>query len=390
MNAEQRVIKRYLEDVIPNFMFRGKAILIFGPRQAGKTTLVKKITDQIDGQCLFLNGDEHQVKSFLLHASKEKLAGMVAGFRILVIDEAQKIDDIGNILKIFTDSIPEVQVIATGSSAFELMNKTSESLTGRKFEFLLFPLSFAELVDHTDILTERGSLEERLVKGSYPEVVSIPEFSVRTVKSLASSYLFKDIFSMDGLRFPSVIENIVRALAFQVGSEVNYSELAQLTGTDAKTVEKYLRILEQAYIVFRLPAISRNERNEIKKGKKYYFYDNGIRNALIGNLTDLNIRTDVGALWENYLISERRKYLSYSESMARTFFWRTVQQQEIDYLEETHEGFRAFEFKWSEKAGYKFPQNFLQSYKTLEQSVVNRQNYEEFLMPGRFGNSIIK
>lgn len=378
------MIKRYLEDVIPKFMFRGKAILLFGPRQVGKTTLVKRIVDQTDGKCLTLNGDENDVRSFLARASKEKLAGMVAGFKILVIDEAQKIEDIGNLIKIFTDQIPGVQVIATGSSAFELMNKTSESLTGRKFEFMLFPLSFAELVENSDLIAERGRLEERLVKGSYPEVVSIPEFSIRTVKSLASSYLFKDIFSMDGLRFPSVIENIVRALAFQVGSEVNYSELAQLTGTDGKTVEKYLRILEQAYIIFKLPALSRNERNEIKKGKKYFFYDNGIRNALIGNLTDLNIRTDIGALWENFLIAERRKYLVYSESMARTFFWRTVQQQEIDYLEETHDGFRAFEIKWREKSGYKFPGTFLQSYKTLEQTVVNRNNYEEFLMPERF------
>ncbi len=382
------MIKRYLEDVIPNFMFRGKAILIFGPRQAGKTTLVKNIIAKTEGKCLILNGDEPDVRSLLSSASKEKLAGMVAGFRILVIDEAQKIDDVGNIIKIFTDQIPDVQVIATGSSAFELINKTSESLTGRKFEFTLFPLSFAELVENSDLLSERGRLEERLIMGSYPEVVSIPEFSIRTIKSLTSSYLFKDIFSMDGLRFPSVIENIVRALAFQVGSEVNYSELAQLTGTDGKTVEKYLRILEQAYIIFRLPALSRNERNEIKKGKKYYFYDNGIRNAVIGNLTDLNIRTDVGPLWENYLITERRKYLVYSESMARTFFWRTVQQQEIDYLEETHNGFRAYEIKWSEKAGYKFPGNFLQSYNTIEQRVVNRQNYEEFLMPERFAQGL--
>lgn len=379
------MIKRHLEEVIPQFMFRGKAIIIFGPRQAGKTTLVKKITEKSGEKTLYLSGDDFNVKEWLKEPSKEKLAALAAGYKILVIDEAQKIDDIGNVIKIYTDQIENVQIIATGSSAFELMSKTSESLTGRKFEFMLFPMSFSELVNHSDIIAEKGNLGERLVKGSYPEVVFIPEFSTRTLKSLASDYLFKDVFALDGLRYPSVIENLVRALAFQVGNEVNTSELSRLTKTDSKTIEKYLRILEQAYIVFRLPAFSRNERTEIKKGKKYYFYDNGIRNALIGNLTDIKSRTDAGALWENYIISERYKYLSYAESTARTFFWRTVQQQEIDYLEETYEGIKAFEFKWNEKARFRFPQTFLNEYSPVSHSVVHPGNYEEFLMPERFG-----
>ena len=376
------MIKRYLEDVIPGYVFKGKAILIFGARQTGKTTLVNRIIEQTGKKTLFLNGDDRATRNMLTADTKERLAGITAGYEILVIDEAQMIRDIGTIIKIYTDRIPEVQVIATGSSSFELMNRTSESLTGRKFEFHLFPLSFSELRSHTHLLAERGELERRLILGSYPEVVAKPELSVKTIKDLTGSYLFKDVFEIDGLRYPTLIDSLVRAIAFQVGSEVSTSELAQLTRTDNKTVEKYLNILERAFIIFRLPALSRNERNEIKKGKKYYFYDNGVRNALTGNLNDFGTRTDTGALWENYLISERRKLLIYKESMARTFFWRTFQQQEIDYLEEYFDGVHAFEFKWSEKAGYKFPSTFLKNYKVLSERVVHRMNYDEFLLEG--------
>lgn len=374
------MIKRYLEDVIPRYLFKGKAILIFGARQTGKTTLVNKIVEQTGKKALFLYGDDRATRNILTADSKERLAGITAGYDILVIDEAQMIQDVGTVIKIFTDRIPEVQVIATGSSSFELMNRTSESLTGRKFEFFLYPLSFAELTAHTHLLAERGELERRLVLGSYPEVVAKPDMSVKTIRDLTGSYLFKDVFEIDGLRYPTLIDSLVRALAFQVGSEVSTSELGQLTGTDNKTVEKYLKILERAFIIFKLPALSRNERNEIKKGKKYYFYDNGVRNALIGNLNDFGTRTDVGALWQNYLISERRKLLSYEESMARTFFWRTFQQQEIDYLEEYFDGIHAFEFKWNEKAGYKFPFTFLKNYTVLSEKVVHRMNYDEFLL----------
>ncbi|GAB1350600.1 ATP-binding protein [Ignavibacteriales bacterium] len=374
------MIKRYLEDVIPRYLFKGKAILIFGARQTGKTTLVNKIVEQTGKKALFLYGDDRATRNILTADSKERLAGITAGYDILVIDEAQMIQDVGTVIKIFTDRIPEVQVIATGSSSFELMNRTSESLTGRKFEFFLYPLSFAELTAHTHLLAERGELERRLVLGSYPEVVAKPDMSVKTIRDITGSYLFKDVFEIDGLRYPTLIDSLVRALAFQVGSEVSTSELGQLTGTDNKTVEKYLKILERAFIIFKLPALSRNERNEIKKGKKYYFYDNGVRNALIGNLNDFCTRTDVGALWENYLISERRKLLSYEESMARTFFWRTFQQQEIDYLEEYFDGIHAFEFKWNEKAGFKFPFTFLKNYTVLSEKVVHRMNYDEFLL----------
>lgn len=374
------MIKRYLEDVIPRYLFKGKAILIFGARQTGKTTLVNKIVEQTGKKALFLYGDDRATRNILTADSKERLAGITAGYDILVIDEAQMIQDVGTVIKIFTDRIPEVQVIATGSSSFELMNRTSESLTGRKIEFFLYPLSFAELTAHTHLLAERGELERRMVLGTYPEVVAKPDMSVKTIRDLTGSYLFKDVFEIDGLRYPTLIDSLVRALAFQVGSEVSTSELGQLTGTDNKTVEKYLKILERAFIIFKLPALSRNERNEIKKGKKYYFYDNGVRNALIGNLNDFGTRTDVGALWQNYLISERRKLLSYEESMARTFFWRTFQQQEIDYLEEYFDGIHAFEFKWNEKAGYKFPFTFLKNYTVLSEKVVHRMNYDEFLL----------
>jgi predicted AAA+ superfamily ATPase len=307
---------------------------------------------------------------------------MIGNNKIIFIDEAQRIENIGITLKLITDQIKDVQVIATGSSSFELSNKTSEPLTGRKFEYQLFPLSFAEMVDHHGWLEEKRLLQHRLIYGYYPEVVNQKSTSdaQERLKLLAESYLYKDILALEGIKKPQLLDKLLRALALQIGSEVSFHELARLTGSNSHTVEKYIDILEKAFIIFKLPSYSKNVRNELKKSKKIYFYDTGIRNAVIGNFTPVESRTDMGALWENFLVSERKKYLGYQQDYAiRSYFWRTKQQQEIDYLEETHDQLNAWEFKWSEHAKAKFPLTFTRAYPNGTTEIISRESFEEFV-----------
>ncbi|MEK6481410.1 ATP-binding protein [Catalinimonas sp. 4WD22] len=300
--------------------------------------------------------------------------------KIVVIDEVQRISDIGITLKLFTDQIKGVQVIATGSSALELAANINEPLTGRKFKFMLFPLSFSEMVSHHGWLEERRLIEHRLIYGYYPDIVTSPGQEKKLLKLLADSYLYKDLLTLGQLNKPTLLEKIVSALALQVGSEVSYHELGQWVAAENKTVERYIDLLEKAYVVFRLPAYSRNVRNEIKKGKKIYFYDNGIRNAVIGNFSRLSGRTDIGALWENFLMSERLKFLHYHDIEAKSYFWRTTQQQEIDYLEVTEGKLYAYEFKWNPKAKVQFPKTFLNAYPEHETYSINQENVDEFIM----------
>jgi len=375
------MIERFLEETLIQYCGKGKAILLYGPRQAGKTTLINRVLEKVDAKHLYLSGDEYDVRKMLEGASSTKLRNLVSGYDTICIDEAQKINDIGNIIKLFTDSIPEVQVLATGSSSFELHNRTSESLTGRKYEQILLPFSFGELRTHFGLLEEKRKLEQRLVYGSYPEIVMKPEEADELIRSLVESYLYKDILIVENYRHFSMLEKLVEALAYQVGSEVSYSELSRLVGIDGKTVEKYLYLLEQAFIVFRLPAMSGNLRTEIRKGKKYYFYDNGVRNAIVGDLQPLHRRSDIGILWENYIVSERKKFLLYSQSHTKSFFWRTVQQQEVDYIERGVEGHSAWEIKWSPRAKVVLPTTFTNQYGPIETGVVHEGNYEEFLLP---------
>ena len=277
--------------------------------------------------------------------TSSRLKTIIKGNRIVYIDEAQRISNIGLTLKLITDQIPEVQVIATGSASPGLNSSIAEPLTGRKFEFTLPPLSFSELASYYGLLEERRFLEHRLIYGSYPEVVTSSGREEELVKLLAGSYLFKDLLTLEGIKKPALLEKIVKALALQLGSEVSFNEIGQLTGADNHTVEKYIDLLEKAFVIFTLPAYSRNIRNEIKKSRKIYFLDNGIRNAVIGNFLAPSSRTDTGALWENYLVSERRKITDNKGVQAAAFFWRTTQQQEIDYIEEQEEGLYACEFK---------------------------------------------
>lgn len=361
-------------------MFQGKALILLGPRQSGKTTLIQEVLQGSGEKHLILNCDEPDVRELLEETTSTRLRSIIGTSRIVCIDEAQRIPNIGLTLKLLTDQIPDVQAIATGSSSLELNTSIAEPLTGRKFEFTLHPFSFEELSNHHGLLQERRFLEHRLVYGSYPEVVTSPGQEEELVRLLAGSYLFKDLLTLEGIKKPSLLEKIVKALALQLGSEVSYQEVARTAGADSHTVERYIDLLEKAFVLFRMPAYSRNVRNEIKKGKKIYFLDNGIRNAIIGNFLPLASRTDTGALWENYLVTERLKMLSSKGVYASAYFWRTTQQQEIDYIEEQGQILLACEFKWSAaKKKSRFPATFLRAYPQARTMVVTSGDYDHFL-----------
>lgn len=373
------LIGRSITQEIEGLMYRGKAILIMGPRQVGKSTLLTQLLKRSE-KPLILNGDEADVREMLRQTTSARLRKIIGNHKLIIIDEAQRIENIGVTIKLFTDQIKEVQVIATRSSALELNSSIQEPLTGRKFEFTLFPLSFAEMVNYHGLIEEKRQLSHRLVFGYYPEVVNSTGLEKKLLKLLADSYLYKDLLALGQLKKPTLLEKIVRALALQVGSEVSYHELSQTVGADNQTVERYIDLLQKAYVVFVIPAYSRNVRNEIKKGKKIFFYDNGIRNAVIGDLSNIEKRSDTGMLWENYLMSERLKLSTYQEMDVNRFFWRTRQQQEIDYLEEREGKLYAYEFKWNPRAKAKAPRTFLNAYPDSETFLVHRENYEDFLM----------
>ena len=372
---------RKLFDAIYNQCFKGKVIILIGARQVGKTTLLKKLQKEINVPSIWLNADEADILQELTLAgtSTQLLQLFGKDTKLVIIDEAQQVPNIGKKLKLFYDTYPDIQVIATGSSAFELQNETNEPLTGRKREFFLYPLSFSELVSTTSLLEEKRLLNTRLVYGSYPEVINNPGKEREVLRDIAVSYLYKDILQIDGIRKASVIEKLLQALAFQIGNEVNFHELAQTVGNiDTATVEKYLGLLEKAFVIYKLPALSRNLRNELKKGKKYYFYDNGIRNVLISNYSSLELRQDVGALWENYLLTERIKHNEYGHLYCNQYFWRTHDQAEIDYIEETDGLLNAYEFKWKEQK-VKFPNSFIQAYPNHTTNIISSTDYVDFI-----------
>lgn len=373
------MIKRLIFDHIQQRLFKNKVILLFGPRQVGKTTLLKKIASECSEPFILLNGDEPDIRELFRDASSTVLKNLFGSNKLILIDEAQRIEQIGLKLKLAFDNIPGIQIIATGSSSFELANMANEPLTGRKFEYHLYPFSFEELAAHSNELEEKRLLNERLIYGSYPDVVNNPDNKLEILNTLTNSYLYKDLFLIDGIKKSTLFEKLAKALALQLGQEVSYNELAQLLGVDKNTVEKYIDLMEQAYIIHKLPALSRNVRNELKKGKKIYFYDNGIRNAIIGNFTNIELRTDKGALWENYLISERKKFNEYHNKYGSYYFWRTSQQQEIDYIEEIDGIMHAYEFKWSPSKSGKIPLTFSNSYSPTVYSTINTSNYPEFL-----------
>jgi uncharacterized protein len=373
------MIKRKLESVIQNRLFKGKAIILLGPRQTGKTTLLKEITKELGADLLWLDAEDPLIRAQLSGANTSDLRMLVGNHRVLVIDEAQQVKNIGSTLKLISDHLPDVQLLVTGSSALELAEEVSEPLTGRKFEFFLYPLSYQELYNHHGWSEEKRMLEQRLLFGSYPEVVTTSEMVREILGLLAGSYLYKDIFRYKDLRRPELLERLLQALALQLGSQVSYHELSQTIGADTETVQRYLELLEKTFVIFRLRSFSRNLRNELKKSRKIYFYDNGIRNTLINNFSPLSLRTDKGALWENYLVSERMKYLHYNGLFANRYFWRTHQQQEIDYIEEGDGMIHAFEFKWMDTGKTRIPVTFSKSYPDHSFHLISTENYESFL-----------
>lgn len=374
------MIARTIQNKIIDKLFKGKAILLMGPRQVGKTTLLQEIVNPFQRETIWLSGDDVNDRERLTNVSLPTLKSLTIKKKIVVIDEAQRIENIGLTIKLMVDNIKDVQVIATGSSSLELANTVNEPLTGRKFEFLLFPMSFSEMTNHSNLFQEMGSLENRLIYGSYPEVVTNQGEELEVLSLLSDSYLYKDLLAYEKIKKPSLLSTLLKALALQMGNEVSYNELAQIVGADKQTVETYIDLLEKTYIVYRLNAFSRNVRNELKKSKKVYFFDNGIRNAIIGNFAQLNNRQDKGALWENYLISERWKKNSYQNFYGQRYFWRTTQQQEIDYLEEINGSIKAYEFKWSDKAKVRFSNTFLNAYTVSEKNVIHRKNYNQWLL----------
>ena len=373
--------KRDLQSVIQERCFQGKAIILLGARQVGKTTLLKKIIQEQHVEALYLNCDEPQTVSALTNCNLKELQMIVGANKFVVIDEAQKVNNIGLTLKLIVDNMPDVQVIATCSSAFELRNCLNEPLTGRKYEYQMFPISSKEIYQSSGYLDLKGLLETRLIYGSYPDILNHTNDARELLRMLTDSYLYKDILATDNLRKPYVLDKLLRALAFQVGSEVSYNELAQTVGTDSKTVERYIELLEKCYIIFRLHGLSRNLRNELKKAKKIYFYDNGVRNAVIQQFAPLELRNDVGALWENFFISERVKRNHYQLNYCNTYFWRTKSQLEIDYIEEQNGQMTVFEMKWNpKKANTSIPEAFLKAYDVKETVIITPDNYLDYLL----------
>ena len=373
--------KRDLQSVIQEKCFQGKAIILLGARQVGKTTLLKHIIQEQQDEVLYLNCDEPQTVSALTNCNLKELQMIVGAKKFVVIDEAQKVDNIGLTLKLIVDNMPTTQVIATGSSAFELRNCLNEPLTGRKYEYQMFPISSKEIYQSLGYIDLKGMLETRLIYGSYPDILNHVNDARELLRMLADSYLYKDILTADNLRKPDVLDKLLRALAFQIGSEVSYNELAQTVGTDSKTVERYIELLEKCYVIFRLHGLSRNLRNELKKTKKIYFYDNGVRNAIIQQFAPVEMRNDMGALWENFFISERIKRNHYQQNYCNIYFWRTKSQQEIDYIEEQNGQMTAFEMKWSpKKANTSIPESFLNAYNVKESIVITPDNYLDYLL----------
>lgn len=369
--------KRTLYKELINRLGSGKAIILMGPRQVGKTTLIESILQ--GKEYLLLDGDDSKTKTLLNEPNTEEIRAILKNHKLIVIDEAQRIEGIGITMKIIIDRLKDVQVIASGSSSFDLQNSLHEPLTGRKWEYTLFPISWEEYEDHHGYLYAEQQLENRLLYGLYPDVLNSPGQEVKVLKNLAQSYLYKDILAFGGIRKPEVLEKLMQALALQMGNEVNYSELAQLVQVDKNTVSSYIDILQKGYIIFKLGSFSRNIRNEIKTSKKIYFYDNGIRNMILGNFDPLALRLDKGALWENFLISERIKQIEYKESLARSYFWRTHQQQEVDYVENRGGHIRGYEFKWKKKQQTKLPTLFTKTY-GAESHIIDRDNFREFVV----------
>jgi uncharacterized protein len=373
------IIKRIIQENLEKALFKGKIVVLYGARQVGKTTLVKEIMKKHNNDSVYLNCDEPDIRSALTDKTSTELRSFIGLHKLVIIDEAQRVKNIGITLKLIADNFPSVQIIATGSSSFELSGKITESLTGRKIEFFLYPFSLKELTQIYSPSEIPRLLEERLIFGMYPDVIFAGSDREIRARELATSYSYKDVLSYQDIRNPELLEKLLQALALQIGNEVSYNELAQLLNVNKVTIENYIRILEQAYIIFRLRPFSRNIRNELKKKRKIYFYDLGLRNALINNLNPSFLRQDLGSLWENFLLTERLKYNHNRGFSANIYFWRTTDGKEIDYLEDAGGKLSAYEFKWS-KNKFVSPKEFLNAYPGSSIELINKNNYLDWLL----------
>ncbi len=374
------MIPRLLENRIRQSLNWKKAIVVLGSRQVGKTTLMRNLFDPANPKVKWFNGEMSAHRALFTDPSDQTLKVVIGDATTVVIDEAQWIPSIGVVVKILVDYNPDVQFVVTGSSALELASGINEPMTGRKYEFVLHPISFEEMTRHTDLLSEFQLIPHRMIYGYFPQVVTQLGREEENVNELRNGYLYKDLLAYQQIRKPALLENLVKALALQMGNEVSYHELAQHLGLDKESVERYVDLLEKSYVLFRLPALSRNMRNEIKRGRKIYFHDVGIRNAVISNFNRMDIRNDVGALWENFCIVERMKTLAYHRKSVNRFFWRTHTQLEIDYVEEYGGKLYGYEFKWNPKAKAKIPKAFLEAYPGSEVKVITPKNFHEFAM----------
>ena len=373
------MIERKILSVIESRMYRGKVIVLVGPHQVGKTTLLNILKERTEKPFVYWNCDEPDIRKKLTASTSTMLASDIGKAELILIDEAQRVENIGLTVKLIADNMPDRQIVVTGSSALDLSNSVNEPLTGRKFEYCLLPVSAEEMINHTNATEEKRLLEKRLLFGSYPDVINNPGDEREILKNIVNSYLYKDIFAFQDVRRPEVIEQLLQAVALQIGSEVSFNELAGLLGLNILTVQRYIDLLEKSYVIFHLRSFSRNVRNELKKSRKIYFYDLGVRNALIGDFKPLALRTDTGALWENYLISERLKHNSYNSFYGKSYFWRTKQQQEIDYIEDTDGVLHAFEFKWNTAKQPNITQTFARNYPQHTYRVINPDNYQSFV-----------
>ena len=371
-------IARTIENVILQKLTDNKAIIIYGARQVGKSTLLKQLLKS-NNDVLWLFGDQPQTQAFFTDISEPKIKSMIGGKKIVVIDEAQMIKDIGIKLKMFTDYLDNVKVIAAGSSSFDLANKINEPLTGRKWEYQLLPLSFTEMAHASSVLEEMKHLETRLIYGYYPEIALHTGEEKERLLELVNSYLYKDVLIWENLQKTEKITKLLQSLAFQVGGQVSYAEIAALVGLDGKTVEKYIDLFEKAFILYRLTSYSGNLRNELKSSRKIYFYDNGVRNALISAFNPLELRNDIGQLWENFMMAELLKKDMYAKNFARRWFWRNKQKQEIDLIHEKDGIYTAYEFKWNDRKSVSCPSAFKTAYPEIEFKVINKNNFIDYL-----------
>jgi len=375
-------IKRYLLDTLKSALTPGKVLILYGPRQVGKTTLATDLLSSISLRSRFVNADELLYREALASQSRQQLGEVLGDAELLVIDEAQRVPNIGLNLKILVDNFPQAMFLATGSASFDLANQISEPLTGRKLTYHLFPVSYGEIRHTFGVLEARAQLERWLVWGGYPSIVTTedPVLRERLLGELVGSYLYRDILNLEGIRRAEKIVDLLRLLAFQIGQEVSIAELAANLALNRQTVERYLDLLEKVFVIFKVGGFSRNLRKEVTKNARYYFYDNGVRNSLIQNFNPLALRNDVGQLWENYLVVERGKANQAAERLVNAYFWRTYDQKEIDYIEEHGGELYGYEFKWQSGDIRRATRNeFLEAYPGSKLMAVTRENFESFI-----------